>query len=452
MNLKTRSRFAFVGLVTLVAVLGAFCGVARAQAWTQAAGPGPSARQNAAMAFDSTRGVLVLFGGFAGSTALGDTWEWDGTSWTQKFPPGFTPSARGGHAMAYDSSRRVVVMYGGTYQSQTNPSSGSLNSEMWEWNGTTWTYRAFIPHVPTARAYHTMASDPTHNVIVMFGGITTSGYSNETWRWNGSDWTDYTSSGPSPRSGAVMAYDPARSVVVLFGGYTGGPSGIYLSETWEFSMPSGSWTYHGFGPSARWKAAMDYDARRNVTVLFGGEDSSGLSPNLTWDWNGTAWTQEDNSGPSARSGAQMAYDAVRRVSVLFGGNNGGALGDTWFTGPAFVQPGPVMVREGSPASFSVSPIGPPTTYQWRRNGVPLSDGGAISGATTATLTISPTVIGDAGAAFDCDVTDALGTIRSNPAGLSVTPRCGSSDFNGDGDVGTDEDIEAFFRVLAGGHC
>jgi hypothetical protein len=30
--------------------------------------------------------------------------------------------------------------------------------------------------------------------------------------------------------------------------------------------------------------------------------------------------------------------------------------------------------------------------------------------------------------------------------------CGSADFNGDGDIGTDADIESFFRVLAGGPC
>jgi hypothetical protein len=30
--------------------------------------------------------------------------------------------------------------------------------------------------------------------------------------------------------------------------------------------------------------------------------------------------------------------------------------------------------------------------------------------------------------------------------------CGESDFNGDGDFGTDQDIEAFFRVLAGAPC
>jgi hypothetical protein len=32
------------------------------------------------------------------------------------------------------------------------------------------------------------------------------------------------------------------------------------------------------------------------------------------------------------------------------------------------------------------------------------------------------------------------------------PTCGSADFNGDGDLGTDADIEAFFRVLSGGVC
>jgi hypothetical protein len=34
------------------------------------------------------------------------------------------------------------------------------------------------------------------------------------------------------------------------------------------------------------------------------------------------------------------------------------------------------------------------------------------------------------------------------------PTCfsGGSDFNGDGDFGTDADIESFFRVLAGGNC
>jgi hypothetical protein len=37
-------------------------------------------------------------------------------------------------------------------------------------------------------------------------------------------------------------------------------------------------------------------------------------------------------------------------------------------------------------------------------------------------------------------------------GGNCCPTCDSADFNGDGDVGTDADIESFFRVLAGGSC
>jgi hypothetical protein len=37
-------------------------------------------------------------------------------------------------------------------------------------------------------------------------------------------------------------------------------------------------------------------------------------------------------------------------------------------------------------------------------------------------------------------------------GSACCPTCLTADFNGDGDVGTDQDIEAFFRVLSGGPC
>jgi len=56
------------------------------------------------MAYDSTRGQVVLFGGLdANSKVLGDTWTWDGTTWTQKSPD-TSPPARAGAAMAYDLS------------------------------------------------------------------------------------------------------------------------------------------------------------------------------------------------------------------------------------------------------------------------------------------------------------------------------------------------------------
>jgi probable HAF family extracellular repeat protein len=59
--------------------------------------------------------------------------------------------------------------------------------------------------------------------------------------------------------------------------------------------------------------------------------------------------------------------------------------------------------------------------------------------------------------FDCDGdvgTDAdIEAFFACLGGNCPPPPCpGTADFNGDGDVGTDADIEAFFRVLAGGTC
>jgi hypothetical protein len=73
----------------------------------------------------------VLFGGRvtnSSSTAyLQDTWEWDGTAWTQRVIAG--PSVREDHAMAYDSGRHVIVLFGGL-----GPNFTDL-SDTWELGG-----------------------------------------------------------------------------------------------------------------------------------------------------------------------------------------------------------------------------------------------------------------------------------------------------------------------------
>jgi hypothetical protein len=59
--------------------------------------------------------------------------------------------------------------------------------------------------------------------------------------------------------------------------------------------------------------------------------------------------------------------------------------------------------------------------------------------------------------FNCDGdvgTDAdIEAFFACLAGICPPPPCTSTaDFNGDGDVATNADIEAFFRVLGGGAC
>ena len=65
------------------------------------------------MAYDSGRGRLVLFSGKGGEGLFRDTWEWNGTSWGELDPADTRPSRRSTHAMAYDSVRERVVLFGG---------------------------------------------------------------------------------------------------------------------------------------------------------------------------------------------------------------------------------------------------------------------------------------------------------------------------------------------------
>jgi hypothetical protein len=82
------------------------------------------------------------------------------------------------------------------------------------------------------------------------------------------------------------------------------------------------------------------------------------------------------------------------------------------------QPTPSSVCVGSQATFSVTASGSGLTFQWRKNGSNLSNGGNISGATTATLTINPVSTGDA-ATYDVIIGSGCGNTASNTAALTV---------------------------------
>jgi hypothetical protein len=86
------------------------------------------------------------------------------------------------------------------------------------------------------------------------------------------------------------------------------------------------------------------------------------------------------------------------------------------------QPLPQSVPEGGTATFTVAASGTPTlSYQWRKNTVPLSDGGPINGATSATLTVFPVAPGDAGS-YDVVVSNSINPpATSDAVVLTVTP-------------------------------
>jgi hypothetical protein len=131
------------------------------------------------MVYDSARNVTVLFGGKdwadTGFVYYGDTWEWDGTNWTQRSPLA-GPSERSEHAMAYDGAREVSVLFAGSRAAEEY-------NDTWEWDGVDWVQQT--PSMsPTERYNHAMAFDSAREVVVFFGGQRDGGYlTGDTWEY-----------------------------------------------------------------------------------------------------------------------------------------------------------------------------------------------------------------------------------------------------------------------------
>ncbi|QYU66734.1 immunoglobulin domain-containing protein [Leptolyngbya sp. 15MV] len=201
--------------------------------------------------------------------------------------------------------------------------------------------------------------------------------------------------------------------------------------------------------SARNNIGLADDFVANRVVLFGGASLNNFpSPTGllgdTWIRNpaGT-WTLLNTTPGQApvprRAFNAMVFDSVRNQILLFGGHNGEPLGDTWVLTwttvitaqpKSIASPGPTPV--GANAILRVAADGPSAlTYQWRRNGVPITNGinpngSAYLGANTDTLQISGVTWED-DTNYDVVINSACGSITSNPVRLRVaSPLCYSN--------------------------
>ena len=101
--------------------------------WSRVSNTGPSARFGHGMAYDAARHESVVFGGVDSTNQkLNDSWRWNGRSW-RRAETSVAPSPRSEGHLAFDASRGVIVMIGGEGE-QTIP---TLN-DTWEWDGSRW--------------------------------------------------------------------------------------------------------------------------------------------------------------------------------------------------------------------------------------------------------------------------------------------------------------------------
>jgi hypothetical protein len=420
-----------------------------------AGGGWPAPRSGHAIAYDPVRNRTVMFGGSgAGASMDGATWEWDGTTWTRANPGGAgAPSARFGPVMAFLPAIGRVVLFGGF-------SSPNYSNETWTWDGATWTQIAGAG--PSGRAYAAMARRPfPTDQLVLFGGQDSSGLRNDTWAFNGSTWTQIMpfSQPPAERSQHAMAYHDQFQAIVLYGGFT---NAGWVGDTWIiFGV---SWinvnTICSPGPLAG--ASLSYDPARNVMLLNGGFDGVNFKFD-SWvfeprnNLDASTWRKVVGSGipgwAGVRAGTPAAFDSARGRHVVFSGYGGNFISDV----VEFVAPDLTVTRVPAAAvspvngmtTFAVSTGAPgPLSYQWRRNGVPISNGPTVQGATSDTLTLGPLALADDNGAYDCVVTTACGQLRSDPIALGVGNTC-PADFDGNGTLNV-PDIFAFLSAWFAG--
>jgi cysteine-rich repeat protein len=255
---------------------------------------------------DTAIDQVVMFGGINIDGILGDTWIWKhgnaNPTFEQRFPVR-SPSPRHGHGMVYDRTAKRVLLYGGY-------STAGVLSDMWEWDGTTWT-NVTPASSPGPRMNMGLAYDPLRKVTVMTGGNTANGTISDLWEWNGATktWTSVNAltTYPPSNSSVQLAYDALRNELI----YCGAPEN---ASTWKYN---GTWTNLNVacpsgGPLPVGPNRMAYDTHRGKIILVQGNG-------LVWEWDPVTpqWIARETLIFKTH-GTAMFDDGM--ILVMFGGN------------------------------------------------------------------------------------------------------------------------------------
>jgi len=163
------------------------------------------------------------------------------------------------------------------------------------------------------------------------------------------------------------------------------------------------------------------------TVAFS-VTADGQGP-LTYQWYHGSTPLQDGKRVS---GATTDRLEVRTINdgdagdyrIVVTGSGGGVTSDVatlTVKAPTVIttQPASASVCPGEPASFSVVATGEGTlTYRWSHDGTPVTDGGTVSGATSAKLVVSNAQKADAGT-YTVTVSGGCGAVTSSAATLTV---------------------------------
>jgi hypothetical protein len=254
----------------------------------------PGVRTGAAMIFDANRGVIVLFGGYDSTGLLGDTWTWNGTTWTElSLTP--SPPARSGHGMAWDAARSRVVLYGGA-------GIGAPQTDLWELSPTGWEQKVQSGALPTTGHPPSLVYDSVRQRTTI-----TNVLNGAVWEWDGTSWAVRPASAIVSFDG-ITGFDPVRNRLQLLNS-----NGIRVLNGSSWNLASGN------GPDVP-IGTIVFDTQRQRSVVLA--TSSVFNSSETWEWSGSQWTEMNTyviQRPGELTSVAMAWDPLRNKVVVVGG-------------------------------------------------------------------------------------------------------------------------------------
>jgi hypothetical protein len=404
-------------------------------AWSSL-GAGFNTEAHALQWFDDGSGAALYAAGYmlqSGATPLSYFAKWDGATWSSAGGGLSNPAAA---LTIFDDGTGDALYVGGAF----TMAGGVPANRIAKWDGSTWTAlgTGLNADVSALAVY----DDGSGAKLYAAGSFTDAGGVSAVHiaQWNGSAWTGI--GGINGDVYSLAVYDSGTGPSLYVGGeftFAGGVSARNIAR-WDGT----SWFRVG-GTAAIGGGVNDVVRSLGVSsvggssALYAGGGFSGgqgFTANHIAKWNGSTWTAlgtglEPHGSSDATALTIHGYNDGGGERLFVGGSISAAGGKPseylakWgqtCTAPVIVEhptdqtavfPHPVVFKVAADATA-------PATYQWRRFGVNVIDGGSsvIEGATTPTLTIFSWSYSNDGV-YDVVVTNSLGSVASDSARLTV---------------------------------
>ena len=195
----------------------------------------PPARSGASL-LNIGHGDLILFGGLSETgQSLNDTWQWDGSNWTQLHPAASPPARFDAAGTGLTGGK--AVLFGGSN------SNGQVFGDTWLWSDGNWSeihsadaHDQSKRQVPSPRFGASMSRGPGGTAVLVGGSGPGGTVFGDTWIWNGNTWLSSNSKLPLGLTKAAMAYDRSIHAFVLFGGSSSTNESNTQDTTWVLSI------------------------------------------------------------------------------------------------------------------------------------------------------------------------------------------------------------------------